>query len=515
MTGYSHPLLAYCVARMFVLGTALLCFNGVAAQNSQSAPITLDGNGPYYQLTLPASIYSLTAHSDLRNLRLRNAAGISIPYAWLSRMDAVHKTSSSLVPLFALSAEREGAANDEILLSLKPTGDGSLRLIRRTPAEVPMAARWLMDISGVKGRLLKARFAVAPGTQGLFGYRLRASDDLRQWRSVAGQEQLVILRHDQQTVERLEADLGGIQARYLLLQWSDPRHGATLTSVTVDSVQDFQPLPALEWSDALSPDKCASDTCDYRMPLGAPVHSLRVELAQTNTLGKLHISALADTRPSPALEPHVVRNPLYALRHTHRRPASTTITPTTTEFGLLDTVVYRLTLAEGEAVTPVLPMDGSVHTRLRLQTQGPIAALGAEPPSLYVASPLRSLVFLAQGAPPFTLDWATQSQNGRVTPEAAAGATLPISALLPHFRPDSPLVAGVATIALPNAHTNAQPIVITPAKPTETAPRPHKVWLWGALVIGLLVLAGMAWSLLRRLKQGETPEAVDSRDSNG
>jgi hypothetical protein len=127
-----------------------------------------------------------------------------------------------------------------------------------------------------------------------------------------------------------------------------------------------------------------------------PVQSLRIDLADVNTLAQVGISGLSD--PSAAVQPQqpVPRNPLYALRHPQRRavpqqPGGPDETP------LVDTVVYRLAQAGGEVRSPVLALDGAVHARLRLRTAGPVSVLGATPPTVSVGAVPRTLVFLAQG----------------------------------------------------------------------------------------------------------------------
>src|SRR6218665_1337568 len=81
---------------------------------------------------------------------------------------------------------------------------------------------------------------------------------------------------------------------------------------------------------------------------------------------------------------------------------------------LLDTVVYRLAQAGGEARSPALALDGAVYSRLRLRTSGPVSVLGATPPTIAVGATPRTLVFLAQGGAPFSLAWSAVAGKGAV-----------------------------------------------------------------------------------------------------
>lgn len=477
-------------------------FGAAWAQPPATAPIALQGSGPYHRLTLPLGIHAHAAYGDLRDLRVRNAAGNAVPYAWLRNEAAEPRLASKEVPIFALPASAADASEDAAL-SFRVRPDGSLALARKPARKQDDAAQWLIDASQLKGSLLQARFEMAPEARGLFAFRLEASDDLRNWRPISSEEQLVRLAHGGQTIERLAVDLDNVQARFLRLRWSDPKNGAPLTSVAIDSVQEVEPVAPLEWSGALRPERCGADHCDYALPRGVPVESLRIDLADVNTLAQVGISGLPAAVPSAASEPpRVPRNPLYALRHQQRRPASSS-SGTQGEVPLLDTVVYRLAQAGGEARSPLLALDGTSYSHLRLRTSGPVSLLGATPPTISVAATPRTLVFLAQGAAPFSLTWRTAPEKNVVP-----GAALALATLVPGYNPNKPVAADQATVALPPPPVAAVDAVVaaTAQLPVPTQPDPsRKWWLWGALGVGFLLLAGMAWSLFASLRKDRAP----------
>jgi len=499
-------LLPHRVRVRLAAGLAAAWFGVAGAQPpaTETAPIALQGNGPYYRLALPLGIYSHAAHGDLRDLRVRNAAGNAVPYAWLRNEAATPHFTSKEVPIFALPASAGGAAeawDDDASLSFKVRPDGSLALARKPARKPAEAAQWLIDASQLRGGLLQARFDVAPEARGLFAFRLEASDDLRHWRPVGGEEQLVRLTHGGQTIERLAVDLGSVHARFLRLRWSDPQNGAPLTGVAIDSVQEIEPVAPLEWTGALKPERCGTDHCDYALPRGLPVESLRIDLADVNTLAQVGISGLLAATPAAAEPAPVPRNPLYALRHQQRRPAPPAGGPG--EVPLLDSVVYRLAQAGGEARSPLLALDGRSYSHLRLRTAGPVSVLGPTPPAIAVGATPRTLVFLAHGAAPFSLSWNTAPEK-QVVQGGAPGAALALATLVPGYAANKPIAAGEASVTLPPAPVAAVEAVVAAAAqlPVPTQPdASRKWWLWGALGIGLLLLAGMAWSLFASLRR--------------
>jgi len=474
---------------------------GAVAQPVATAPITLEGAGPYHRLALPLAIYSRAAHVDLRDLRVRNAAGHAVPYAWLRNEAATPQTASRNVPIFALPGSDTGAASGDASLAFTVRPDGSLALDGKAAAasrKAGEATPWLIDVSQVKGSLLQARFEIAPDARGLFAFRLEASDDLRQWRAVGGEEQLVRLAHGGQTIERLAVDLGSLRTRFLRLRWSDPQHGAVLTGVGIDSVQEVEPVAPLEWSAALKPERCATDYCDYLLPRGLPVQSLRIDLADINTLAQVAISGLSEPASAARTPQPVPRNPLYALRHQQRQPVQRAAG--SDEAPLVDAVVYRLAQAGGEARSPVLALDGAVHARLRLRTAGPVSVLGATPPTIAVGAVPRTLVFLAQGAAPFSLAWRAAPEAAGTVAGTEPGAPLALSTLIPGYAADKPVAADSASVALPAVAVTAAAATAEPPAPAKE-PSSKKWWLWGALGAGLLLLAGMAWSLFASLRK--------------
>jgi hypothetical protein len=481
---------------------AVLMCSAHAAHAALIAPIVVQGNGPYYQLTLPASIYSHAAYADLRDLRITNGAGQSVPFAWLQAPPAAQRTTAHEVPLFQWPVASTGTSTSDALLAFTVRPDGSLALARRDTAGTAPITDYLLDASQLKGQLLQARITVARGTQGLFPFVLEASDDLRRWQRIGGDDQLVVLQQGGQTIERLTVDLRGVQARFLRLHWQDPKHTAQLTAVGIDTLHSSDPVAPIAWLGPLAAEKCGADYCDYRLPRGIAVHGLRVQLAQSNTLVAIHVAGLLDAPPVGSPAPVQVHNPLYALRRMHRQTARASYPQ---EVPLLDTVVYRLAQPGGEARSPDLALNGAVYPRLRIRTNGPVAALGSPAPTLEVSTALRSVVFLAQGQAPYSLAWGAANAS---TP--MPGKPLALATLIPGYSPHQPVQADPATVSLA-AFDPVQPVMAARGSAGSgdgVTGDTRKPWLWAALLVGLLVLAGMAWSLFQSMQKRPEPPAA-------
>ncbi len=148
--------------------------------------------------------------------------------------------------------------------------------------------------------------------------------------------------------------------------------------------------------------------------------------------------------------------------------------------------VYWLTQPSGapDLHSPPVRLDGTPWRMLRLETFGPITQLGHTAPTIRIGIRPRQLVFVARGAGPFVLARA---------PANEPTAPMPLAQLMPGRAPDAALPEATATLAAPAASVAASTAAPEPA----VAPS-HTPWLWAALLAGLALMGGMAWSLLRK-----------------
>jgi hypothetical protein len=138
--------------------------------------------------------------------------------------------------------------------------------------------------------------------------------------------------------------------------------------------------------------------------------------------------------------------------------------------------------------------------QLRLQVDPRGGGLGAKAPVIRLALRASDLVFLARGEAPYQL---------AVGRDEAQAADLPLSALIPvdieqaiaSGRLGRARVAGSAENApSPLARIQPQPVPAAPPASAEDGGSARAV-LWLVLLVGVALLAGMAFSLLRSAKK--------------
>ena len=205
-----------------------------------------------------------------------------------------------------------------------------------------------------------------------------------------------------------------------------------------------------------------------------PLEKLRINLPQINTLAPMSIQYF------PPQERH---RPRLGWHH-HRREEA--------RWGdLAQTVVYRLQAPQGEAKSADIALYGTVANRLRLVTDDRSGGIGSVPPSLQIGFVPHVLVFLARGNGPFVLAWGAKG----VEP-----ASLALSTLVPGYDAKAPLNAAQASLPA-SGIVQAKPAPLAGGATPEGSSPSAKWVLWAVLLGGLLVLGGMARSLIQQLRQ--------------
>jgi hypothetical protein len=219
------------------------------------------------------------------------------------------------------------------------------------------------------------------------------------------------------------------------------------------------------WSEPMPPVRTEKDAYEYALPGRMPLEQVRIGLPQANTLAPISIQQYVEDA---------------SRRHHHHAGWQT----------FSHEVVYRLQSPQGgEIRSPDIALNQPALDRLRLVVDGRSGGLGSNgAPTLQVGFIPLTLVFLPRGTGPFFLAW-----GGSSIPDAA----LPADMLIPGYGSGkwsaSPASMQPVTLkgTLPSASTS---------KAGDSPAMPGGV-LWGVLIAGVLVLAGMAWVLVRQMTQ--------------
>ncbi|HEV6967318.1 DUF3999 family protein [Roseateles sp.] len=474
------------------LATLALLALAAAAAVAGEAPVSREGVGPYFRLALPPAIYGLSTRPALDDLRLLDAQRQPLAWAWAPEPAADGDPLHQDLPLFPLPDEARPEAG--LPASIRIGADGSVLWQAgrpAPPAPATPARRWLLDAHGARGNLLSLDLQWQGSAQGVFPLALEASDDLRHWRPLNPEAAVLHLERDGQQLHQAEVALDAAQAPYLRLTWLG--QPLALSRATVEHLDQRLPAPALQWTPPRPPDHCDERACTWALPPRLPLDALRLDLAEPNTVAVVRLFEPA--APAAQAGPFRRHHALHGLRHRHAGRGGESPSPHDIE--VWQGVLWRLDLntasssdASRESRQPVIALDGRASPSLRLEARQSTREWGSTPPTLSLATRSRELVFLARGTGPVQLAWGDPKAPGQ---PLATGELMPLGR-------DSAI--GRASVSLP--------ALTFPALPLEPAAAPasgaradagHMPWLWAALAAGLLLLAGMAWSLLRSTRE--------------
>lgn len=475
-----------------------------------SALIQPRGPGPYHQVVVPLAWQALSRRDDLGDLRILNAQGQNLPYAWLDSPASPEVEQSTRLALFRW---REPAA------PVAPAGTAS--------APPPAGPLWVIDVRAVPGTVRRLHLSWPASTIGVFKVAVESSHDMRQWTTLVESVELAALSHQGQVLRQDSIDLGATQARYLRLRLLPGSAEPTFDGVDVITTQVVSLSPAWSWSGQIKPAACHAQGCDYAVPPRVMLGRLKVLLPEPNTLWSLQVQGQGvdpwASNPSGHRHDHGhlgLRERLRALRHKGRDDdRAPSPAPSAGWHVLAEGQVHWIERPDAAGRAETLDLPGTRQKALRLSPLGPVdAAWAQQRPVIEVATWTRALVFLARGTPPYRLTLAAP---------AAQATALSMDQLMPPVagqRPAVPPVADLQSLAWSgttlaqtgSAAANGAPrpaaSVTAPAGADTPAPgwlgqASRAWWLWAALLLGLGLMAWMARSLLAQPRASEPPQA--------
>jgi hypothetical protein len=466
---------------------ALSCANSASAADAAAPlPLTLSGDGPYYTLRVTMAARQVSSLPELGDLRVRNAAGDAMAFAWAELPASAPAPQRVPARLYKVPAAAASAAS---------------------AAEDPAHPSWIVETHGDGQDLLQLELDLERGTQGAYTLLIEAGDDLQHWHVVRTDAQLVQLQAlpqvgatgalaSQAGREQLKSDpldLDDQPARYLRLTTASRSAVPPLVSATITRTPHRPTPPPFEWSEPIAASSCDVTSCEYALPRNVPVDAVQIAPADVDTIGQVIVSGRIDpSQVPPPVRRSLLHGSLHALR-VKAGGAAQRAGPAWDSAGLVN--VYWLTQASGapDLHSAPLRLHGASWTMLRLETFGPISQLGRGAPTIRIGVRPRQLVFVARGAGPFVL---ARAEPKEMTAPLSLGQLMPSRNTTDATLPEATaVVATAASAASAPASTSAPVASAAHAAAPASSNTP---WLWAALLAGLALMGAMAWSLLRK-----------------
>ncbi len=438
----------------------LAVFAGVRDDYVQQWPLGLsDPDAGAYRVALTPQVYRRMQSPAAKDLVVANADAVPVAAALFQADQPLAQSAPATeVPWFPLPYAGASLARDVAAIS-EIAADGSLRRVELRPgatASAGAASEYLIDTSRVKRPITALRVDWAPG-QAPFELRflVMASDELKTWHEAQDDARLIDLENNGQRLAEHRIVLSSpVQARYLrLVPRQQDQRPLRLAAVHVETVAQ---AGAMDWQWLeLAPrrvDENGAEAFVYRLDGRFPVEVADIAMPGNSTNH-------------------------WVLKSRDAEDA-------TWEFAAEPWMSYRVDSAGKSSRSPPQPLR--MTSRDRYWRLLPRETIAGEPPRLRLGYRPEVLVFLAEGKGPYAL----LAGSAR-----AQRADAPIPQLVDALRRQRGRDWQPADATLGTMRVLAGEKALTPA------PKPHdwKSWLlWALLVGGALIVAGFAFSLLKK-----------------
>lgn len=437
-------------------GTAAMTAAPPREEFAFAAPVQLGGTGPAYQLSLPLQVYRYTVWPERADLRIVNADGEVVPYALLDGelAGAPVEPQRATLPFYPL---RGNVSQGLAALRFSVRGsDGTVVVASGGVKRARQLLGYLFDARQLESAVSGWSFQwEEPRADFDVTVSLQTSDDLLHWEQAAVGVLADLHQGERRFVRRALA-VAPRKARYWRLSWDAPAAPLALREATAELQGDA--AASRRESLIIGAAAVAGHAGEYQVevPGRLPVERVNVRLPAVNTVAS---AAIASRRVATDPWRAVARLDLY--RVAPARGGAAEIRNAEARIGADSDPLWQLRIEPANAV------QGAAELKLEL---------GWRP---------RALVFLARGRAPFTLLYGNAQ---------AVSAAVPAGTLLAGLRPaggGAPALSP-ASLGVPALAGGLQRLVPPPP------PLPWKRWiLWGVLVVGALLLLGMAWRLAR------------------
>lgn len=454
-------------------------------------PVQVSGKQGVVGLKLPQAVYQNSRSTGLDDLRVFDARGVAQPFS-LYRPPLGTPTQRSMMAatVFPLRTrvQPEGAAAVDVDIETRPDGTVSSVKTRATVAKAKAKGTQPVQEAGeekLTGLVLDFGAAMAASPLRIDALRfgapkdqanysaeiwLEASNDLRRWETVGAAELSWLSNDDQQTLSRDRLEFAPQKFRYARLTWrrGEPVMFADIRAETI-AQQYVEPPRETLWVKP-QPGRFGGDLV-YPAGVAIPVEQISLKLTEPNIVYPMVIGHYVQ-RPA--------RQPGKAAEWAFQPRSGATF--------------YQIT-QDGEvrrSASVTVPVGREAEWVIR-----PLNPSATAQPELGLSWQPATLVFLAGGTPPYTLSF------GR---DDARPANQPLDQVAPGFSTrelDKLEQAQVGQMQESAARANAERAA------AEAARWEHyrKLALWAVLLLGVGVLAGMAWKLVGQMRQPETAKA--------
>ncbi len=419
--------------------------------------LELEAGGSIYEVKLPHEVYEGVTRADLGDLRVFNGAGEVVPYLARSLPAKTDSAKTRVpLPLFPLYGS-DSESLDRVSLKVRRDAAGTIVDVqtRDAQSENRRLITYLLDAGRIERPIdaLVVSFGSKPQNQ-IWKIAVTCSDDLENWRPLVISAPIADLMYGGFALRQNRIVLPATKAKYFRISWARSEDAPVLETIAAESATATV-SPPREWL-TLSASGKKSESGEYFFTSTGymPVDRLRVTLPQKNTVAQSTFWSRNDDDDE----------------WRHRSSA----------------LIYHQQI-EGEDIANLEVAISPVADRQwRMQVEQSGGGLGEGLLQLEIGWAPQQLLFVARGEEPFTLAYG----NARIEVNEKSPEIL--NALQQEDK-----------LTIKSAQTGA-PVSLggeSRLRPPALGSNPKNWILWGVLILGVLMLGGMAVRLFRQMNR--------------
>ncbi|MCW4818258.1 DUF3999 domain-containing protein [Enterobacter chengduensis] len=451
-----------CTALLALSGPALSDEGQTESPRDYAFGRSLDTSAPsqWYRVMLPLAVYAQSTSPDLHDVRVFNRSGEPVPFSLIAATRPQASVQSTALRLFPLDASPLAPASD--------AGDSDKILLRsRNGVEIVLEGQkaaaagqhYLLTLpEQASGELAVSQLQLlwdTPQSSWQGTASVYYSEDLKRWYTLgedmplldvaSGQDRLKLDRIDTETVLSPDAN------RYLMVVLNAQSQGVTLTGVNAISAPAQADPEEINLEGEGEP--LSASEAMWRWARPQPLRAVSISL---NGDGVLPVDIAWRSSEKDAWHP------------------------------LKKEVIYRL---EGKTSGPV-SLGGGLVQAVKITTLN--ARLPEYLPGVTGHRDRYDLVFNAQGKAPFVLAWG----NGAAKPaNVEPDMLIPAELRKTYDMANLPQADVVDNVALGGEAR------LTATSAADRESRRNTLLVWGVLIAGVILLAGMAWRIWREVQR--------------
>lgn len=413
------------------------------------------GNQPLYQTDITPEVYQHSHRDNLLDITIRNADGESLPYT-LTDYEEMHPTQfvGETKPLLIFPLQT-GAAKSAQSINIHVANSAEKTMLNVSSSQLSQAhGGYLFDLGKDHPIVKKLKVEWLGADNKMISMEAYSSSDLKNWSNI-GQSVVFKSTVAGQTILQDTIDLYAItHDRYLQIrpqEVDDASFKLSSVSVEYSKLQENQQVNLWQTLNVLKREQANNGdiSIEFESMGRYPASYLRIALPQQNTITNVQIST---------------RNQADA-----------------SWVGLIDAPLYRVNERGRDTVNPDIKIKTTTARYWRLTFSQSAGGIGLDNPTLSLGWLPQTIVWNARGKVPYVLMVGDAAENS---------ARVNLANLLPSSQLEKKDMLPFASIGAMHAGESV-------ISPWIDAPDRKRWLLWTGLVLGVLVLAGMAYSLVR------------------